>query len=174
MSSNIWSRDDIRNILLAVYASKLPPGKEEAEGQAADAGERLYQWGCRAAVQSLMLAFGLPLQMLDKAMKRPARASRESDSSTEHWWLADIENILAAVYRSAISSPAYPASPGRAEYHRGFAEVIEATLQALGSQLRLQQWQDEALAERSWIFPWEQESPVRLFGSTGDEEEVSP
>ena len=105
MPSRMWSREDLRNILLAVYAAKFSPLPELAPDQEApEDSERLYRWGFRTAIQSLMLACGLPLQLLDQAAQHPALVAHD-DQATQLWWIEDLENIIAAVYRSAISTP---------------------------------------------------------------------
>ncbi len=168
MGSEIWSCEDIRNILLAIYAAKTLP-EPDTEGSPMPAEERFYLWGCRVATQALMLAFGLPLEQLDQITRQPASPRKRSrnTSSTEHWWLEDIENVAAAVYRSAISARAcQEPSPQIDRYCQGIGEVISALLQALGSRQDPQRWLKQISADRFWQEP---ARPPRLIGGkTGD------
>ncbi len=163
MASRIWSRQDLRNILLSVYAAHVPL-LEEAAGPDTTAGPALYRWGCRAAVQSLLLALGLPLQALDQAGQQPAPAA--AGDGTEHWWLEDLERIIAAVHRSAVSTPVSDAeAPSREPYLQGFGEVVAAVLQAIGSEQDPHQWLRQTLADRYWVFCSDQNASLRLIGS---------
>lgn len=167
MPSHIWSRDDIRNILLAIYAAKLPAAEmsppQESPGAAKE--ERAYLWGCRVAIQSLMLAFGLPLQVLDEPGRLPPPASATDDLSTEHWWLEDLENVVAAVHRSATSTPVRDPDPQVVQpYLQGFTEIIASVLQAVGSRENPQHWLEQTLSDRYWEFLSERDAPFRLIG----------
>lgn len=173
MASRIWSREDIRNILLAIYAAKLLPTGDTAESEDAAAADRFYLWGCRAAIQSIMLAFGLPLQLLDQLLQEPSAARHPEPGTTEHWWLEDVENVVSAVYRSALSAPVPDLSmPHLQCYQHGFGHVVDAFLKAIGSRKNPQRWYQQALSERQWIFPQEGEAPLKWVGSTlaGDTE----
>ena len=174
MPSRMWNREDLRNILLAIYAARfaaLPepdPGQDEAED-----GERLYRWGYRTAIQSLMLACGLPLQLLDRAVQQPAPTVPE-DQATQLWWIEDLENIIAAVYRSALSAPLRDLDqPALQEYRRGFGEVIAAVLEAIGSRQEPRRWNEQIQADRYWVFTPEQsasaETPPKVIGSAPEE-----
>jgi len=169
MSSRIWSREDIRNVLVAIYAAKLRPENGPIEEGDADDEARLYWWGCRAAVQSLMLAFGLPLQLLDQAVQQPAPSPAQSGTATEDWWIEDLENIIAAVYRSAVSTPLHDAgSPAAACYRRGFEEVITLLLQAIGSPQNTHRWFKQVRADRYWVFVPDRDDSVKTIGSPQD------
>jgi len=162
MSSRIKSREDIRNILLAIYAAKLPPpGEEKAPESNRDS--RLRLWGCRAAVQALMLACGLPLRILDQAGQiLPPDDPATPPATSQHWWVEDLENVIAAIYRSAMSTPVQDMErPHVEQYRRGFGEVIVAFLEAIGSYKDPCRWLDESPADRQWIFPYE---PTGLEG----------
>ncbi len=165
MGSEIWNCEDIRNILLAIYAAKtLSRLDAEAEDGSTDAGERFYLWGCRVATQALMLAFGLPLEQLDQIAHRPVPSRRQPPNapSTEHWWLEDIENIVAAIYRSAISARScQQPSPQTDLYYRGIGEVISDLLQALGSRQDPRRWLKQISSDRFWEEP---AGPPRLIG----------
>ena len=174
MPSRMWSREDLRNILLAIYAARFPPLPELASEQDEMAdGERLYCWGYRTAIQSLLLACGLPLQLLERAVQQPAPVVHQ-DQSTQLWWIEDLENIIAAVYRSAIS-----ASLGSLDglalqaYHRGFGEVIAAVLEAIGSHQEPHRWYEQVQADRYWVFAVEQygrgDVPPKTVGASPQE-----
>lgn len=166
MGSEIWSCEDIRNILLAIYAAKILP-EPDTEGGPMAAEERFYLWGCRVATQALMLAFGLPLEQLDRITHQPpsSRRGRRTASSTDQWWLEDIENIVAAVYRSAISAQAcQEPSPQTDRYYQGIGEVISALLQALGSRQDPRRWLRQASADRFWQEKLEPAKSPRLIG----------
>jgi len=175
MPSHIWSRDDLFNILLAIYSAKLPPPQEApavASTPEVQARDRLYRWGCRAAVQSLMLAFGLPLQLLDPQAKPPGPTPSRGSRSTEHFWLEDLENIIAAIHRSAVSTPVDESDLPYMQYYRqGFSEVIESILHAIGSRKDLRRWLEQALSARYWDLSSEQGAPIRWIGSPPDAEE---
>jgi hypothetical protein len=175
MPSRIWSREDIRNILLALYAARLSPLDHGAGDDAGlDPQERLYRWGCRVAIQSLLLACGLPLQLLDQAVEHPVPLESDRTGASQHWWMEDLENIIAAVYRSAISTPIQdPDRPKIELYRQGFNDVIVAVLQALGSHQDPQRWVDEVRADREWVFPYEPtdleaEPRMNVFGSADE------
>jgi hypothetical protein len=170
MSSRIWSREDLRNILMAIYAARIP-----SEAPPPAAAERLYRWGCRAAIQSLLLAFGLPLQLLDQAAQYPRQILPSSTAATDHWWLEDLEHIIAAVYRSAISTPIDdPDAPSIEPYRQGFGEVIAGLLQAIGSQQEPHHWLEQTLADRYWVFVSDQNTSPRLIGSQVRVKDTSP
>ncbi len=167
MSSRIWSREDIRNILLAIYAAKILPGEGVSTEDSTGTAYRFHQWGCRAAVQSLMLAFGIPLQLLEHAIRRPVSPLQISTTSTEHWWIEDIENIIAAIYRSAASAPLQ--DPTYVEFYQGFGEVISAVLQSIGSRQDARRWLEQTISDRRWVFPSEGSSSVKLVGSSPED-----
>jgi hypothetical protein len=154
MSSQTWSRNDIRNILLAIYAVKSPTLVDSAaEKPAEPTGEDLYRWGCRVAIQSLMLAFGLPLKLLDESVEGALPALKPGGAITEHWSIDDMENIISAVYRSALSAPILGTTPSNVQHYRqGFAETIEAFLQATGSRKNPQRWLEQMLRDRDWVY----------------------
>lgn len=174
MPSRMWSREDIRNILLAVYAAKFPP---LGPGSAAAAdSEPLYRWGCRVAIQSLLLACGLPLQLLDPSAGGPSTVDRGSPGATQHWYIEDLENVIAAVYRSAVSAPIPNLDQLDVEnYRQGFSEVIAAVLEAIGSRADPRRWYNEVQADRYWIYTVDQgspgqDSPPKVIGSFPDED----
>jgi hypothetical protein len=176
MPSRLWSREDIRNILLAIYTAKFPSlAQDDVEG--GDASARLYQWGCRVAIQSLLLACGLPLQLLDRPGTRPRPVHPGSPASTQHWWIEDLENVIAAVYRSAMSAPIRNLDQPEVEcYRQGFGEVIAGFLEAIGSRADPRRWYKEVQADRQWIHTPDQlapgqESPPKVIGSAPDEDE---
>ena len=181
MSSRVWSRDDLRNILLAIYAAKFPQVAEAKQSEAGGSPEVLsYRWGYRVAIQSLMLACGLPLQLLDHAVHHPGPIPQESSASTQHWWIGDLENVIAAVYRSAIAAPARdPDLPDIERYRQGFGEVIGAVLQAIGSHETPERWLADVRADRYWIITAEQSllegtARPRIIGSPAEEGETLP
>ncbi len=162
MGSEIWSGEDIRNILLAIYAAKTSPEPDTGDSPTTSE-ERFYRWGCRVATQSLMLAFGLPLEQLDQIPRASSRRRPKTTSGTEHWWLEDIENIISAVYRSAISVQAcQEPSPQTDRYYQGIGEVVSALLQALGSRQDPRRWSKQVSADRFWREPTG--LPPRLIG----------
>ncbi len=178
MPSRIWSRDDLRNILLAMYAAKFSQMAEPGAAPEAGSAEALsYRWGYRVAIQSLMLACGLPLQLLDQAGRQPPPLPQETSASTQHWWIEDLENVISAIYRSAISAPVHdPDLPNIEGYRQGFDEVIGAVLQAIGSFQSPKRWLDDVRADRYWIIvaeqgPAEGTTPLRIIGSPAEEAE---
>lgn len=179
MPSRIWSREDLRNILLALYAAKFSQLAEPgAASEPEDAAALSYRWGYRVAIQSLMLACGLPLQLLDHALQQPGSFPQEQTASTQQWWIEDLENVIAAVYRSAISAPVRdPHMPDIEGYRQGFGEAIGAALQALGSQESLERWLADVHADRYWIFIAEQgtteeTTPPKIIGSNSSDTEL--
>ena len=181
MPSRVWSRDDLRNILLALYAARFPQlaGAEPADD--ADSAEPLsFRWGYRVAIQSIMLACGLPLQLLDQAVQNPGPIPREHTASTHQWWIEDLENMIAAVYRSAVSAPNHaPRVVDLEGYRLGFSEVIRAVLQAIGSRKDPTQWLAEVHADRHWTIGADpgaaaEASRPRIIGSASAESEPLP
>ncbi len=146
MGSHNWDRDDLRNILLAVYATKSTFLGEESSS---------YRWGCEVAVRSLLLALGLSPSLLDDPAAAPLRSS-----PTERWWIEDLENILSAICRSVLSTPAGEADAGRfAAYRQGFSDTVAAVLEAIGSMEDPRDWWEAAQREqRRWR---EADSPPR-------------
>jgi len=120
-----------------------------------------------------MLACGLPLQLLDQAAQHPALVAHD-DQATQLWWIEDLENIIAAVYRSAISTPLRDLDqPALQEYRRGFGEVIAAVLEAVGSRQEPHRWYEQVQADRYWVFTAEPasraETPPKVVGSAPQE-----
>lgn len=172
MTSRVWNRSDLWNILLSIYATKLQPfdvAPAADDSPGAVSGERLYRWGCRAAIQSLMLAFGLPLHLLDQASPQPLE--RLPGIGTRSWWLEDLENVISALYRSILSTPVRDLNyPSAQLYRQGFSDVVEALLRALGSEEDPGHWQQEVLEDRAWdLSADEGGGPVRLIGSAPEE-----
>lgn len=171
MPTQVWSRHDIRNTLLAIYAAKLADlsslAGEEASAETLLA--RSYRWGCRAATQLLLVAFGLPLDSLE-----PATSQRPSPSPVvtgrRHWWLEDIERLVAGIYHAAITQPA--GEPDTVEgYRRGFSDLIEAFLIAVGSQESTLRWRQDTGWEPQPVYPDlpEERSDMHVVGRMEDE-----
>ena len=60
MSLDIWSRDDIRNVILAASAAGSGGDQGAPVGQAAPA--EAYRQGFEAALATLSMAFGIPVR----------------------------------------------------------------------------------------------------------------
>ena len=104
-------------------------------------------------------------------------AGLASLAATRRWWIEDLENVIAALYRSAISTPNRdPDLPDTEAYRQGFGEVIRAVLQAIGSRQDPSQWLAEVRADRYWIIgadpkAVEGASLPRIIGSMSEEGE---
>jgi hypothetical protein len=73
MSIDIYSRDDIRNVILATSAANARSTGETGGGETTDAGsERLaaYRSGYEAALMSLATAFQIPI-VANGRLRRP-------------------------------------------------------------------------------------------------------
>lgn len=155
MPAHIWSRRELSDLLTAIYASKVATLALRAQNnEYADmALDPSYFRGCRAAAQSLLLALGLPLEVLNPALPEARRVETESGARRHHWWREDLEYLIAGIFRSALSAPSE--DPARQEgYRRGFADFVEALLIAIGSPKDPHRWLEEAAAETSpgWTF----------------------
>jgi hypothetical protein len=171
--SRMWNREDLRNILLAIYAARFSlPLDPDLSSEGPEEKERLYCWGFRTATQALLMAFGLPLQLLDRRVQQPVLVADDNES-THVWWIEDLENIIAAVYRSAISASLQDLDePALQEYRRGFGEVIAAVLEAIGSHQEPQRWYEQVQADRYWVFAESDDltpPPPKLVGSSPPE-----
>jgi|GEM_PF-6350859 len=179
MRSRLWNREDIRHILWSNYAAQYPfwhePGAPVTEKQ--EEKERFFIKGYRAAMLTLLMALGLPLEpplsftweaeplppvvaLLPPSPSAPAQAKKTSRPTTPEtlppagkdaprsgrnprtqWWVEDLENIIAAIYHSAMLTPAAQAHTPQSEmYFAGFKAVISGLLRALGSQKDLEEW----------------------------------
>jgi hypothetical protein len=172
MSSNIWSRSDVQNILLAVFAARLPVVEAISTDRPPETEKtRFYYWGCRVAVQSLMLALGLPLQSLDPGTPSSLPVKPSGKGTTEHWYIEDLENVISAIYRSVMSTPVGGTDQVQLSYYRqGFADIIEAVLHAIGSEEDPQDWSEQSLDARRWDFS--EEGSPKTIGSLSDEVEL--
>lgn len=131
MKTRSWSRDDVRNILVALLAAKAGPLLSGPP----PAGAEAYAAGCRAAMQALLLALGFPPETLESPVQTGPVTPR--GVITQLWLLEDLENLIVTLYRSTISVPRAFHSLGEM-YRQGFAEVCQELLAALGSSVQLE------------------------------------
>ncbi|MGB9723815.1 MAG: hypothetical protein ACP5OO_09745 [Chloroflexia bacterium] len=67
------------------------------------------------------------------------------------WWVEDLENVIAAIYHSAMLTPAAQAHTPQSEaYFEGFKAVISSLLRAIGSRKDTDQWLQQTQAKRIW------------------------
>jgi len=205
MRSRLWNREDIRHILWSNYAAQYPfwrePGAQVDEKQ--EEKERFFIKGYRAAMLTLLMALGLPLEppvsftweaeplppaiaLLPPSPSSTAQAKKTSRPTAQEtppsagkdaprsgrnprtqWWVEDLENTIAAIYHSAMLTPAAQAHTKRSEaYFAGFKAVISGLLRALGSQKNLDQW-----LKQEQLRVWEEEKETTSDSETGPSEE---
>ncbi|MGC8875311.1 MAG: hypothetical protein ACP5SI_12810, partial [Chloroflexia bacterium] len=91
-----------------------------------------YAAGCRAAACSLLLALGFSPE------PREAGAIPRG-VLTQLWLLEDLENLIVSVYSSMLSVPPQFTSPDlRSLYRKGFGQICQDLLLALGSSVQLE------------------------------------
>lgn len=79
------------------------------------------------------------------------KTSRSGKNPRALWWVEDLENVVAAIYHSAMLTPAAQAHTPQSEaYFEGFKAVISGLLQAIGSQKDVDLWLKREPTKRIW------------------------
>jgi len=134
MTSTVWLPREMRSILLGILNTQARHFAH-AGTESPDEEEQAYLDGCRSAVESLLLAFGIPLPAAPLGSTSPEVPDAVS-LSHDSWVPQDMANILNAMAFSASSGPWARAAEGAAgAFHRGFMETLQTAAQAFGIPL---------------------------------------